>query len=272
MDIIIAILFGAVQGIAEFVPVSSSGHLVLLHNFFPGFEMKDALGFDVALHVGTVISLLFFFWKDILRYLSAAFRRTPKSDDQKEDRRVAWLMVLAMIPAGIVGFVFEDIIEQTFRSPYVVVVMLIVVALVFIAVERIAPKRSIHPMESLTWKTALLIGVAQVLALVPGTSRSGITMVAGMGAGLKRDVAARFTFLMSIPLILGAGLKKTADLITMGVVQSEIPLLVVGVVSSAIVGYLAIGYLLSYLKNKTLRPFAAYRIILAIFVLIILAL
>lgn len=265
MDSIIAIIFGIVQGLTEFIPVSSSGHLLILHQIFPGFVVTDELAFDVALHVGTLLALFIYFWNDILRYLKAGFTSLPALISKKQlnqDQKLSWLIIVAIIPAGLAGFLFENFIEATFRSTGVVIAMLIIVAVLFILVERMSTKNTTS-LEKLTWKSALFIGVAQVLALVPGTSRSGITMIAGMVAGLHREQSARFSFLISIPLVAGAGLKKLVDLVTVGLETSAIPVLLIGVISAAVVGYIAIAGLLKYLSNNSLIPFAVYRITVA---------
>lgn len=270
MDLIIAIIFGIVQGLTEFIPVSSSGHLLLLHELFPGFSTTDDLAFDVALHIGTLAAVLIFFWNDVVTY-AAAWVTSPdairKRTKMTPEQYLSWLTILAIIPAALAGFFLEDWIETILRSPYIVVVMLITVALLFILVERAEDR--VGTLRTLKWPGALFVGIAQVLALVPGTSRSGITMLAGMTAGLKREQAARFSFLISIPLIAGAGLKKGLDLATLGVGMQEIPVLLLGTVSAGIVGYIAIAGLLKYLSERSLIPFAIYRIVLGLVVLMI---
>lgn len=273
MDSIIAIIFGVVQGLTEFIPVSSSGHLVLLHELLPPLPLSDETAFDVALHVGTLAALLIVFFSDCIRYVRAAFSRgffrIHAGESQTDDQRMARLILVAILPAGIVGFFFEDIIDTIFRSWIVVVVMLIVIAILFLIVEHWYSRVRQKTLATLSWKQALCIGTLQSIALIPGTSRSGITIVAGMLAQLSREQAARFSFLIAIPLVAAAGLKKTADLFILGVPSTEIPLLLLGIISSAVVGYLAIRFLLRFIQTHTLRPFAIYRIILAIIVLII---
>lgn len=272
MDNSIAIIFGIVQGATEFIPVSSSGHLVLLHELFPSFATIDDLAFDVALHVGTLLAVISFFWKDVVKYLSALFRIKPEGQ-QKTDRRLSVLMILAIIPAGLAGLLLEDIIELYLRSPIIVAAALIAVAVLFLIVEAVDKQKFTKHFEQLNWKSALFIGCMQILSVVfPGTSRSGITIVAGMMAKLTREQAARFSFLLSIPLILAAGLKKMTDLAIVGVQLDQIPVLLLGSISSAIVGYLAIGVLLRFLKKNTLKPFAYYRIVLGALVLLIVSL
>lgn len=270
MDYIIAILFGIIQGITEFLPVSSSGHLLIVHELLPNFQFSDELAFDVALHVGTLFAVVLFFWKDVVRYASAFFSKGTFTSNPSSDERLARNMLLAIIPAGVVGVFFEDIIENVFRSSSVVVVMLVLVALLFLLVERVNKERFTKTMADITWKSALFIGCMQTLALIPGTSRSGITMISGMMLKFTREQAARFSFLMSIPLIAGAGAKKGLDLVSAGLTTSEIPILIIGILSSGIVGYLSIKFLLQYVGKHTLGVFAWYRIILAVIVFIIL--
>lgn len=284
MDFIIAIILGAVQGLTEFIPVSSSGHLLLLHEVLPAVGV-DELAFDVALHMGTLAALLIFFWAEYWRYIRAGwdtfsrwFRRAahmrPKPAtavrSMEADRRLSVLIVIAIIPAGLAGLFLEDLIEAWLRSPWVVVVTLALVAVLFIITEvqqRVPLQKEI---TRINWQNALWIGLAQALALIPGVSRSGITMVAGMSAGMKRDHAARFSFLISMPLIAGAGLKKGIDLAIVGVDASGITILIVGMFAAAVVGYLVIGWLLRYLSQRSLIPFALYRLALALIVALIL--
>ncbi|PIW37032.1 MAG: undecaprenyl-diphosphatase UppP [Candidatus Kerfeldbacteria bacterium CG15_BIG_FIL_POST_REV_8_21_14_020_45_12] len=277
MTDIIPVLFGVVQGLTEFIPVSSSGHLVILHAIFSEEKFADAVAFDVALHVGTLASLLIYFRKDCYKYLAAWFtswsyilkngRRAGVS--MNVDQRLAWYICLAIVPAGLVGFFFENIIDTWLRSPWIVVVMLVLVALLFLWIERRGNAAFVRKLDAVRMRDALFIGSMQVLALIPGTSRSGITIISGMMAGLTRATAARFSFLISIPLIAAAGLKKGLDLATMGLDPSEFPSFVSGVLASSIVGYIAISFLLKFLERRSLRIFAWYRIVLAIIVSIV---
>lgn len=284
MDFIIAIILGAVQGLTEFVPVSSSGHLLLLHRVLPTLGVNE-LAFDVALHMGTLLALLVFFWADYWRYIRAGWdasskwlrrvtRMRPKPATSirsiEADRRLTAYIAIAIVPAGLAGLFLEEIIETWLRSPWVVVVTLATVALLFFAIEIQQRVQFQKELTRITWQNALWVGLAQTLALIPGVSRSGITIIAGMSVGMKRDHAARFSFLVSMPLIAGAGLKKMIDLAIVGVAFSDMAVLLVGILASAIVGYLVIGWLLSYLSSRSLIPFAIYRIILAAGVAIIL--
>lgn len=274
MDIIVSIIFGIVQGLTEFIPVSSSGHLLLLHALLPNALPLDDVSFDVALHVGTLLALLGFFWNEVWLYLGAWFQsmgkmmRGTKPAALTFDEQLSWYLIIAIIPAGLVGFFFESLISIVLRSPYIVVVMLVVIGIVFFYVEKWAKGRALHTIEQTTAKQALAIGLAQVLALVPGTSRSGITIIAGMFTGFKRADAARFSFLMSMPIVAAAGLKKGIDLASMGVTSHEFVILLAGALSAAIVGYIAIATLLKYLSHRSLAVFGWYRIILALVMLV----
>lgn len=264
MELIIAAIFGVVQGLTEFIPVSSSGHLLLLHQLLPAI-VSDDLSFDVALHVGTLLALLVFFWHDVWRLVAALISRTPSPE-----RRLARLIILGIIPAGIAGLLFDSFIETALRSPYIVVLMLAVVGVLFIVVEKVLAASATASLDQLTWRQAVAIGLAQMLALIPGTSRSGITIIAGIMTGIRRADAARYSFLLSIPLVAAAGLKKGADLVTIGIPADQWPLIISGLVVSAVVGYGAIRFLLQYLQHHSLAVFGWYRIVLAAIVTVVL--
>lgn len=222
------------------------------------------MAFDVALHIGTLAAVLAVFGKDCVRYVKAViFFRDPK---RTTDRRLAGAILVGILPAGLVGYFLEDMIDSVLRSPWIVVVMLIVIAFVFLAIERLPKARFTGTVEQVTWKNALFIGVLQVLAFIPGTSRSGTTIVAGMLSGLTREAAARFSFLISIPLIFAAALNQMLGVIETGFTAQDMQLFLVGIVSSGVVGYLAIRFLLQYLASHSLQIFALYRIILAVVV------
>ncbi|MCK4554620.1 undecaprenyl-diphosphate phosphatase, partial [Candidatus Parcubacteria bacterium] len=199
MDYINAIIFGIIQGITEFLPISSSGHLVILHKFF-NLPIKNELAFDVALHLATLLAVVWFFKNDIYNLLKSWFKSFTGHSD--EFSKLSWLIILATIPAGLAGWYFEEMVEHTFRSINVVVVMLVIGGVLLLIVEKIS--RKTDDLKNLNWAKALIIGLAQAIALIPGTSRSGITIIAGLGAKLKRQAAIRFSFLMSVPIIFGA--------------------------------------------------------------------
>lgn len=246
-----SIILGIVQGITEFVPVSSSGHLVILHEWLD-LRVGSDLAFDVALHAGTSVAIIIFFTKDIIHYFVS-------------DRKVLWYVMISAVPAGIVGVVFESVIDYYLRSEWVVVSMLLAVSGLFFYVEHVS--KQIKSIDDLGWKQALLIGCAQVLALIPGTSRSGITMSAGMLLGLDRVSAARFSFIMVIPILLGATLKKAYDLLGETLTREDWISIGLGTFFSCVVGIIAVRYLLVFFKRYTLRTFAWYRIALAVVVI-----
>ncbi|MCK5211331.1 undecaprenyl-diphosphatase UppP [Candidatus Parcubacteria bacterium] len=252
MDYIVAIIFGITQGITEFIPVSSSGHLVILHDLFT-LPIKNDLVFDVVLHLATILAVLIYFWRDIVLIIKNLLARKDK---------IAWYIIIATIPAAIIGFLGEDIITAHFRSTYVVVIMLIIVGVLFFASEKIG--KQIKDYKELTWKTALLIGLFQAIALIPGTSRSGITIVAGLLMGLKRQQAVKFSFLLSLPIILGANLFKLPDLLASGLIAGEYIVLFIAFLTAFFSGLVAIKYFLRFSARYSLHAFAYYRFALAL--------
>ena len=271
MSYIYSLILGIIQGLTEFLPVSSSGHLILARVLLK-FESIDGLTFDVAMHMGTLLAVIAYFYRDILWLLRGFWEsltgpRRLGSGESRIDELLPWFIIAGNIPAAFVGYFFEAQIEFYFRNPAVIVVTLSVVAVLFLIFERI----SIQTIEfkALTFRKCLLIGVAQTLALIPGTSRSGITILAGIVQGVKRASAARFSFLLSVPVMAGAGLKKAIDLRHTGISGDDMGVLLVGLLSSALVGWLAIKFLLRYLQNHRLDGFAYYRLVLAAVVLVV---
>lgn len=261
MDYIFSLIFGAVQGITEFFPVSSSGHLILLHEILD-FNLSDNLAFDVALHFGTFLALVVFFYRDLVALLKAWVGSFASWEIKTNaNQRLSWLILIAIIPAGLVGYFFENQIENLFHRPWIIAVMLIFVGIIFLIVEKCGTFK--QDLNELSLRQALIIGLAQIMALIPGTSRSGITIIAGMATKLNRTEATRFSFLMATPLILGASLAKGIDLVRINLSQTEIIIFVVGLISSAIVGYIAIKYLLKFVSKYGLSFFAYYRFVLA---------
>lgn len=260
-DYLYAAILGIIQGLTEFWPVSSSGHLVIAHDLFK-FGFVDDLTFDVALHVGTLVALVAFFWNDIIAFIRAFFRSLVKWDIKNDfNQRMAWFILVACIPAGIGGFLLEKWADTVFRSLWLVSGFLAVVGLLFIAVERFSAKRK--DLEQMGWGTAVFIGCAQVLALLPGVSRSGITTVAGLSQGMKRSAAARFSFLLSAPVIFGAGVKKMGEAYKHGLSGHEWLVMFTGAATAAVVGYFAIRVLLRFFEHHSLNVFAYYRLLLA---------
>ncbi len=258
MIILKSILFGLIQGATEFLPVSSSGHLLILHDFL-SLPVENDLLFDVLLHLATFLAAAWYFRSDITKIIHALFFWRDKRYDA--ERRLGIWLALATVPAAIVGWLAGDFIEGLARHIWVVALMLAMVALIMILAERFG-KRDKDP-EQLSAGQSFIIGCAQALALIPGTSRSGATMVAGLFCGLKREAAVRFSFLMSLPIILGAALKSLTDLSPAAVNGTEAEVFSIAFAAALISGWLAIKYLLVYTKKYSLKPFAYYRLLLA---------
>lgn len=261
MVYLLSLILGIVQALTEFLPISSSAHLILARIFL-SFDAIDGLTFDVALHVGTLAAIVLYFRRDIAS-LAAGFFASLRGPDLAHDtwQRLAWWVVVACIPAALAGFLLEDAIETYLRNPYTIVVTLVLGGILFITVERAA--RQEGEVEALTLREAFLIGVAQALALIPGVSRSGITIVAGMTQKLTREQAARFSFLLGAPVIFGAGLKKGLDLLGMPLTGADVGILLSGMLSSAVFGWLVIRFLMRFLRDHRLDGFAYYRFALA---------
>ena len=260
MNVFQAVILGLVQGLTEFIPVSSSGHLVLLHDVLGLTE--GGLAFDVALHFGTLMALIIYFHKDILLLINGLFGRN-------EYQRLAWLLVLATIPAAVAGFMLEDAAETAFRSTVLVAVNLILVALLMLWAERFARRyqRKTH-VKHTSLKQALAVGVAQAAALVPGVSRSGSTITVGLFMGLDRVAATRFSFLLGIPIMIGAVTKVLVIDSSLQQVGTDTDIFIVGILTALLSGLLAIRFLLRYLAHHTLAVFAYYRIALGMLTLL----
>ena len=264
MTVFQAVILGLVQGLAEFLPISSSAHLVLTPWVFGWSD--PGLSFDVALHVGTLVAVLWYFRAEWVKLTQSAFAllRTRRADT--EDKRRFLYLVVATIPAAIGGVLLEEYAETTFRSPALMAVTLMVMGVVLWAVDRYAVQS--RKLGSLGLRDAILIGLAQVLALVPGVSRSGSTMTAGRALGFDRQSAAVFSFLMSMPVTAAAALLKVPELLrTEGITST----LVAGVISAGISSWLAIAVLLRYVSRHSFGVFAVYRLALGILILTLLA-
>jgi undecaprenyl-diphosphatase len=255
-----AILLGAIQGLTEFLPVSSSAHLILARAFF-GWEMPAEFGlaFDVALHVGTLVAILAYFRVEIVNMVRAL--PGVLSAEPDPSAMLIRLIVIGTVPAVIAALAFNDFIENVLRTPAVAAGALAVGASLMLAAERLGPRTRAE--NSLTWVDALLIGCAQASALIPGMSRSGSTISIGMFLGVRRDAAARFTFLLSIPVMLAAAAKEALALTQMPLPASSGSLLIAGMFVSAVTGYLTIKYFLRFLAGNKLDVFAAYRLLLS---------
>ena len=263
MDVFEAIVLGVVQGITEFLPISSTGHLILVP-WFLGWEAQG-LAFDVALHIGTLFAVLWYFRKDWIAFARAGIRLV-QGHRNEPDARMVGLIVAATIPGALAGLLAEDFVDTYLRSPLVVAFTLIALALVLIAAERNGRREK--RLDGISWRDALVVGLAQALAIVPGVSRSGVTITAALFRGMHRDAAAHFSFFLSAPIIAGAGAKKVFDLLSDGVAGDQMVMLGIGILTSAVVGYLAIGFLLRFLAKHTTYTFIYYRIALGIVVLL----
>ena len=264
-----AIVLGIVQGLTECLPVSSSGHLIIVPALVGWHDpFIESLAFSVMLHVATLLALLIYFREDWLRLIPAGLAALrDRSFRGDPDRKLAWLLAASTVPAVIVGIALNDLIETAFREPRLVAITLVIGAAILWAADRIGSKRG--EIASLTFPMAIGIGAAQALALVPGVSRSGISISAGLFAGLTRESAARFAFLMATPITAGAGIWELRKIVTgeAGVDLPIVPLLA-GMAASLVAGLLAIAVVLRYLRSHGVGIFVAYRIALAALVVV----
>ena len=265
MSILQAIILGVLQGLAEFLPISSSAHLALTPWIF-GWE-SPGLAFDVALHVGTLAAVLWFFRDQWVALARAAWRIVVSRHVETEEERRVIFLVIATIPGGIGGLLLAEYAETIFRTPALIATTLIVMGVILWAVDRYA--RHAVSLAEMRWTHALLFGLAQVLALVPGVSRSGATMTAGRAMGFHRESAAVFAFLMSMPITAAAAAYEVPKALAEGGLGAPI---VAGVVASALSGWLAISVLLRYVTRHGFGVFAVYRIVLGLGVLALVAL
>ena len=269
-DVTAAAILGIVQGITEFLPISSSGHLVILPWAFQwSSPVLNSLPFAVALHVGTLLAVLLVFWRDVLS-LAGAFLVSIRERDLQADpqRRLAWLLVLATLPGVAAGLLLENAAATVFRAPWIIAVALAGLGVILWIVDfRHTGERA---CDSLGWREALLIGFAQALAIVPGVSRSGSTITMGMLLGLSRVEAARFSFLLMAPIIFGAGVWEARHLDSTALSGNGGAVFLVGFVSALAVGYLCIRVFLRYLQRGRLWPLALYRLGLAALILVML--
>ena len=268
MSILQAIVLGLTQGATEYAPVSSSGHLILVPWLFNWSILNDAelnKTFDVALHMGTLLGALIYFRRDIARYLSAWVRSIRTRSVSTTDERLAWALVLGTIPGVIIGVLFESVIQEQLGQPWLVAVMLAVFGVVLYVVDRRAP--STRTLDDVTPRRGLLLGVAQAVALQPGVSRSGVTMTAGRLLKLDRADAARFSFLLALPITAGAGVYKGIDVMQTGF-QGYASEFFWGFVASGVSGFVVIAWLLRYLRTRDFKIFMIYRLVVAAIVVV----
>jgi len=263
------VVLGVVQGLGEFLPISSSAHLILVPWFF-GWE-DPGLAFDVALHWGTLVAVLVVFWRDWIRLLTAGLASLrDRSIGKDPDRRLFWALVVSAVPGAILGKLLNSWAEETLRSPLLIAGTLAVMGVVLYVADRVG--RKYQQLDSMDLPRAGAIGIAQAAALIPGVSRSGATITLGLFFGFTREEIARFSFLMSTPIIFGAGLVKLPKMLremhsTAPDVMHVTPAaLLAGMVAAAIVGTLVIRWILRYLQHRTYLVFSVYRVLLALVV------
>ncbi len=269
MPIIHAVILGIVQGLTEFLPISSSGHLILVPWLFHWNDFNDKSvekAFDVALHIGTLVAVVAYFWRDLIVYARDGTRAVFKrSEPVTEEGRLAWLLVLSSIPAFLVGGVFGDTIDKKLGGIPLIAISLIAFGLLLGWADQ--RSQSVRTMDGFARRDAILVGAAQVLALNPGTSRSGITITAGRFRTFTRDSAARISFLMAIPVTAGAIVFKMAKLIRDGIPHGLLGPMLIGIVTSGLFGWLAVWGTIKYVRTHTFTPFVVYRVVLGVVVL-----
>ncbi|RAP52371.1 MAG: undecaprenyl-diphosphatase [Methanosphaera sp. rholeuAM270] len=271
LDIVSAIILGAIQGLSEFLPISSSGHLALLPHIL---GVETGLAFDTVLHIGTLVAIFSFFWKDIINLikgfilsiidLTEGYDKFIQELKSVPEKRFAWLILIGTIPTGLIGILLKDAIESIFRGTISIGFFLIITGLILYYSERHSSGKI--TAKDMSFKQAVIIGLCQGLAVLPGISRSGATIASGLCLGLEREYSARYSFLLSVPAVLGAGLIQVKDIATIDI---SITVMLAGFVSSVIFGYLAIKLLMKMIKGWSLDIFAYYCWIVGILTLIL---
>jgi undecaprenyl-diphosphatase len=267
MTILDAVVLGIVQGVAEFLPISSTGHLILVREVL-GIQVPEGLAVDATLQLATALAVILYFLHDLLSVARGAWGTLRGRIMVQTDKILLYALVLGTIPAIVGGLFLEETMETVFRSAHLVAWVLIAGSVLFLGAEYVARKETQE--QQLSVKKGVLIGLFQTLALIPGMSRSGATIAGGMFLGLSRATAARFSFLLSVPIILGSGGKKLLDLSTSGILESEWVMIAVATFVAFFSGIASIHFLLKFLKTHSLVPFVIYRVALAILVLMIL--
>jgi undecaprenyl-diphosphatase len=273
VSVLHAIVLGIVQGLTEFLPISSSGHLILVPELFGWTELtKDAdleRTFDVALHMGTLVGAVWYFRSEVAHYAAAAVDSVRTRSVRTTDARMAWLLALSAVPGAIVGAAIGSTVDDELGDPVLIGVMLILGSFVLLWADRLSGERR---FETYRRRDALVMGAAQAVALQPGVSRSAITISAGRFLSFDRDAATRLSFLMSLPIIAGAGIFEGAEVMREGGIADDliVPFLC-GMIASAISGWIAISWLLRFLRTRSFTPFVVYRIALGVIVIIVFA-
>ncbi len=263
MNIIQSFLLGIVQGLTEFIPVSSTAHLILVP-WLLGWDTKPDFAtfkfvFDILVQLGTLAAVIAYFWKDLLNIAGAVLGGLARGKPfEATEARLGWLIVIATIPAVVVGLLFKDFFESLHNSPVIVAAILIATAGLLLVSEQMG--RQMRRLDSITWRDAVIIGIAQSFALFPGVSRSAATISGGLIRDLDRPAAARFSFLMSIPALLAAGTVGVKDLVALPHFTTYLPPLAIGFLAAAVVGFVSIRWLLNYLAGHPMNVFAWYRI------------
>ena len=274
MNLIDAILLGIIQGLSEFLPISSTGHLTVagkLMNLISEDHPEHWTAFIAVIQLGTLLAVLVYFWKDLIAIIKDFFQdnlvKPVKYSEQKINSKLGWLIVIGTIPVVVIGLTFKDAIEGALtKNLYVIAASLIVLALILALAEKIAKFKK--DLENITILDSIIIGTAQALSLIPGSSRSGTTITAGLFVGLKREAAARFSFLLSVPAVLASGLLQLYEAVKF-IDQSMAVNIIVATVVSGISGYLAIDFLLKFLRKNSTFVFIFYRVALGILILIL---
>lgn len=264
-NILHPLVLGMVQGLGEFLPISSSAHLIITPWLFKWDD--PGLGFDVALHLGTLLAVIIYFRSDIFLLIKSFWHSLFKSSRDLQSniyQKLSWLLIIASIPGAVIGKLLEEKAETVFRSPFLAAITLSVFGLVILVVDKFGKKEK--NLDRIKWLDALWVGLSQALAIIPGVSRSGSTMGMGLFLGFKRADAARFSFLMSIPIIFGAGILKIGDVFKGGATVSDVA---IGFISAAVFGFLSIKFLLKYLTVHDFKIFVWYRLVLAGLILLV---
>lgn len=267
MDYIQAVTLGVVQGLTEFLPVSSTAHLALVP-WLLGWP-DPGMAFNVEIQLGTLVAVLAYYRKDLWQLFHSWMASMRAPDPSDPYQKLSWLIIAGTIPGVIAGVLLEEMVATIFRSPYVIAGTLIGVGVLMFLAERVS--KGERSWKELKLVDALIVGLAQACALIPGTSRSGATMTAGLFIGLQRADAARFSFLMSVPILFGAGVFELKHLFKDPTLVANLPYLAVGLLSAAISGYLCIHYLLKFLQFNTMTVFVVYRILLGIGIMVLIA-
>ncbi len=269
MTLIQSIILGIVQGITEFLPISSSGHLILVPYLFKWPE--HSLAFDVSLHLGTSLAVLIYFYNDWLLMVTSLLKDVISRAKKWQQPSITLLKILVVtVPVGLIGFIFESPLESTFRAPIYIVIMLMLMS-IYMYFADIYANRASHKSGSPNFKDSLIIALSQVVALIPGSSRSGMTISTGLFRGYTREDASRFSFLLATPITLGVALVKVPHLFS-ATGQENLTYVAVGIITSFVSGFIAVKFLMDFLKKYSLKVFIIYRIVLALFILALLVL